>query len=404
MNLFAAALAVFSIAATAEAQEQRTRAPRIAPADVWNTVPALGAYTDEVLFADVWKRAELAPRDRSLVTISALIAGGRTEQLTSHLNRALDNGVTPAEAREVITHLAFYSGWPNAISAVRVAKDVFDKRGISAGQAESTEKLPLDEAGEARRAASVEATAGRVLPGLAGYTNSVVFGDLWRRPDLTPRDRSLVTITALVANGQAEQLPFHAKRGMENGLTPTEIAEAVTHLAFYAGWPRAFSAVPVLQKIADEQPASSPQPDAAERLTVQRHGAAPPMAGPSANFTGQVSVSDRFQRQAPARLGGATVAFEPGARTAWHTHPLGQTLIVTAGCGWVQREGGPVEEIRPGDVVLIAPGEKHWHGASATSGMTHIAIAEQLDGKVVDWMEHVTDEDYRAGLRAGAAC
>jgi len=102
-----------------------------------------------------------------------------------------------------------------------------------------------------------------------------------------------------------------------------------------------------------------------------------------------------FQRSEPARIGGAIVTFEPGARTAWHTHPLGQTLIVTSGFGWVQREGGPVEEIRPGDVVWFEPGEKHWHGASLTTAMSHVAIAEALNGKAVDWMEKVTDKQYR---------
>jgi quercetin dioxygenase-like cupin family protein len=102
-----------------------------------------------------------------------------------------------------------------------------------------------------------------------------------------------------------------------------------------------------------------------------------------------------FQPNAPARASGASVTFEPGARTAWHTHPLGQTLIVTAGCGWVQREGGPIEEIHPGDVILIPPGEKHWHGAAPATAMTHIAIQEALDGKVVDWLEKVSDEQYR---------
>jgi quercetin dioxygenase-like cupin family protein len=105
--------------------------------------------------------------------------------------------------------------------------------------------------------------------------------------------------------------------------------------------------------------------------------------------------SGSCRRSSPARVGGAVVTFEPGARTAWHTHPLGQTLIVTSGCGWVQREDGPVEEVRPGDVVWFEPGEKHWHGAAATTAMTHIAIAEALDGKVVDWMEHVSAEQYR---------
>jgi quercetin dioxygenase-like cupin family protein len=117
--------------------------------------------------------------------------------------------------------------------------------------------------------------------------------------------------------------------------------------------------------------------------------------GPAEYFTGAVRIDAPFQATAPARYGGATVTFEPGARTAWHTHPLGQTLIVTAGCGWVQREGGPIEEIRPGDIVWFPPGERHWHGATPTTAMSHIAIAEQLDGKAVQWMEHVTDEQYR---------
>lgn len=130
-------------------------------------------------------------------------------------------------------------------------------------------------------------------------------------------------------------------------------------------------------------------------MDIARSGSLPSNRGPAEYFTGAVRIDARFQREAPARVGGATVTFEPGARTAWHTHPLGQTLIVTAGCGWAQREGGPVEEIRPGDIVWFAPGEKHWHGATATSAMTHIAIAEALDGRAVDWLEQVADEDYR---------
>ena len=118
--------------------------------------------------------------------------------------------------------------------------------------------------------------------------------------------------------------------------------------------------------------------------------------GPSDWFTGIVRIDPLFAAAAPARAAGNAVTFEPGARTAWHTHPLGQTLIVTFGRGWVQREGGPVQEIRPGDVVSFEPGEKHWHGATATTAMTHIAIQEALDGKAVDWMEHVTEEQYRA--------
>jgi quercetin dioxygenase-like cupin family protein len=131
------------------------------------------------------------------------------------------------------------------------------------------------------------------------------------------------------------------------------------------------------------------------RIVIARGGSQPSQKGPAEHFTGSVRIDSRFQGSAPARVGGGVVTFEPGARTAWHTHPLGQTLIVTAGCGWAQREGGPVEAIRPGDVVWFPPGEKHWHGATATTAMTHIAVQEALNGKTVDWLEKVSDQQYR---------
>jgi quercetin dioxygenase-like cupin family protein len=130
-------------------------------------------------------------------------------------------------------------------------------------------------------------------------------------------------------------------------------------------------------------------------MEIKRNGAQPSRKPPEDYFTGAVRLDMQFQPPSPARVAGASVTFEPGARTAWHTHPLGQTLIVTAGLGWAQREGGAVEEIRPGDVVWFSPGEKHWHGASPTTAMTHIAIQEALDGKVVDWMEKVSDAQYQ---------
>jgi quercetin dioxygenase-like cupin family protein len=130
-------------------------------------------------------------------------------------------------------------------------------------------------------------------------------------------------------------------------------------------------------------------------MEINRIGSRPSAKGPTEWFTGEVRIDPLFQAHEPARAQGASVTFEPGARTAWHTHPLGQILIVTVGMGLVQRWGGPIEEIRPGDVVWFAPGEKHWHGASPTTEMTHIAIQEALDGKVVEWMEHVSDEQYR---------
>jgi quercetin dioxygenase-like cupin family protein len=130
-------------------------------------------------------------------------------------------------------------------------------------------------------------------------------------------------------------------------------------------------------------------------MNIQRAGTQPSTKGPADWFTGTVRIDSPFKGTDVSRVTGATVSFEPGARTAWHTHPLGQTLLVIAGCGWVQRWGGPVEEILPGDIVWFPPGEKHWHGASPTTAMSHIAIQEALDGKAVDWMEKVSEEQYR---------
>lgn len=129
-------------------------------------------------------------------------------------------------------------------------------------------------------------------------------------------------------------------------------------------------------------------------MEITRSGSRAPSEGPEEYFTGRVRIDPLFRAEAPARAVGVSVTFEPGARTAWHTHPLGQTLIVTAGCGLAQRWGGPVETIRPGDVVWFPPGEKHWHGATATTAMTHLAIQEAQDGKTADWMEKVSDEQY----------
>jgi quercetin dioxygenase-like cupin family protein len=136
--------------------------------------------------------------------------------------------------------------------------------------------------------------------------------------------------------------------------------------------------------------------DAARGVTITRSGSQPSANGSAQSFTGSVRVDPLFGAVDPSRVSGGHVTFEPGARSAWHTHPVGQILIVTSGLGWVQEWGGPKQEIRPGDVVRIAPGVKHWHGASATTGMSHIAIQEAVDGKNVDWMEQVSDEQYQA--------
>jgi 4-carboxymuconolactone decarboxylase len=173
-----------------------------------------------------------------------------------YLNIALDNGVSPAEISEVITHLAFYSGWPNALSAVSVTKDVFAQRGITVDQLPpvSPELLPIDEAAEAKRAVSVEQNFGAVAPGIVQYTTDILFRDLWLRPALAPRDRSLVTVSALIPSGQVAQITYHLNRAMDNGLTQEQASEVLAHLAFYAGWPNVFSALPVVKDVFEKRP------------------------------------------------------------------------------------------------------------------------------------------------------
>ncbi len=225
------------------------------PDGIRTVAPALEKYTQGRLLGDVWKRPGLTPRDRSIVTLAALIARDQTIEMPYYVNLALDNGVTPREISEIITHLAFYSGWANAISAVAVAKDVFARRGIGADQlpAASPQLLPLDEAAEAQRAARVGEQFGKVAPGIVQYTTDVLFRDLWLRPDLAPRDRSLVTVSALIASGQVAQISYHLNRAMDNGLTQAQASEVITHLAFYVGWPNAFSALPVAKDVFEKR-------------------------------------------------------------------------------------------------------------------------------------------------------
>ncbi len=224
--------------------------------DVGQVAPQLAAYTQDRLLGDVWKRPGLAPRDRSIVTLAALIARDQAIEMPYYFNLALDNGVKPREISEIITHLAFYAGWANAMSAIAIAKDVFAARHIGADQLPPTsvKLLPIDEAAEAKRAASVEAQFGKFFPGVVQYTTDVLFRDLWLRPDLTPRDRSLVTVSALIANGQTAQLTPHLNRAMDNGLTQTEASEAITQLAFYVGWPNVFSVMPVAKEVFEKRP------------------------------------------------------------------------------------------------------------------------------------------------------
>lgn len=380
----AAALALAP--ATASAQTS------VAPPIMQRWAPSLAQDTDRVLFGDIWIRPQLKPRDRSLVTVAVLITLGRTAQLEGHLGRALDNGVTPAEVSGLVTHLAWYGGWPAAVSALEVVDRVMRRRGIGPEEVRSAGGQAPSRASGVNHAERVAERVGAVAPKLAELTRGPLGNDLWRRPDLTPRDRSLITIASLAAGGDTDQLACHVTRGVDNGLTREEIAEAFTHMAFYAGWPKAMAAVTVLTKDEGVTVSSGPS------LTITSPGRGL-AKGPASRFVGKATVSSSFEGSGDARLSGATVSFEPGARTSWHSHPLGQLLIVTAGEGRIQVDGGEVRAIRAGDTVWTAPGIRHWHGAAPETPMTHVSVAERADDREVEWMEPVSEHAYRSHPR-----
>jgi 4-carboxymuconolactone decarboxylase len=258
MRVLAAALS-FCLSAQAMAQAPTTpegAKPMLTSQDIRAVAPALEKYAQDVVARDLWKRPGLSSRDRGIVTIAALVARDQTVQLPYYLNLAMDNGVKPAEISEIITHLAFYTGWANAMNAIPAAREVFRSRNVGADQVPpaSGPQLALDEASEAQRASRVEQQFGQITPSLVQYTADVLFRDLWLRPGLAPRDRSLVTVSALVATGQVAQITYHLNRAMDNGLKREEAGEVLGHLAFYAGWPNAFSAAPVIKDVIEKRP------------------------------------------------------------------------------------------------------------------------------------------------------
>lgn len=257
MKSVVATILSFALGSAAHAQAGMPAAGTSRPVkEIHMVAPALEHYTHDLLLGDVWKRPGLSLRDRSIVTVAVLIARNQPLELPYYLDRALDNGVRPGEIAEIITHLAFYAGWPNAMAAVNAARPVFAERHIKAEQLPQArvELLPLDTAAETRRAATVEENFGNVAPGVVQYTTDVLFRDLWLRPGLTPRDRSMVTVSALVASGQTAQITYHLDRAMDNGLTRDQAAEMLTQLAFYAGWPNVFSAMPVFWDVFAKRP------------------------------------------------------------------------------------------------------------------------------------------------------
>jgi 4-carboxymuconolactone decarboxylase len=204
--------------------------------------PGLATLTDDVLYGDVWNRSELSPRDRSLVTLTVLIATGQTGPLGNHLARALTNGLKPSEASALLAHLAIYCGWPSAVAALQPYEQVYNTRNVDTSSLAATTRLPAP-ASEAARGRATGNELAAVAPKFVQLTRDVVVNDLWRRGDLSVRDRSLVTIAALAAMGDDDQLDLYLRGGLDSGLTRVQIGEALTHVGFYAGWPKATKAL-----------------------------------------------------------------------------------------------------------------------------------------------------------------
>lgn len=247
---------------------------------------------------------------------------------------------------------------------------------------------------------------GEIAPKLVELTDDVLYGDVWKRPGLCPRDRSLITVAALVSLYRTDQLKSHLDRALNNGLTVEELAEAITHLAFYAGWPCAVNAVTALRQSGEDHAARlAPEPVRPDPPPVGGVGShievlkqKPSSKGPAERVTGDVWVDMITEGQEPSRLSVGMVHFAPCARTAWHRHAIGQTLHVTEGIGLVQTHGGEVVVMRPGDTIYTPPGEWHWHGAAPDHFMTHLAMSESSGNPAVpdvEWGEHVTNSDYQ---------
>jgi len=231
--------------------------PSLTLEDVRSVAPALAHYTETAIIQDMWSRPGLSARDRSLVTVSALVAGERTIGFAHYFTKALDSGVTPGELSELITQVAFYAGWSTAFNAVVSLKDIFAQRGVSADELPSVSPnlLPVDEAlpGDAMRIATLQERFGTVAPGLVEITNNLLYGEVWLRPGLTPRDRNLIAVSAMIGSGQNEFLSMYLGKAVKMGVTRDELSELLTHLSFYIGRPRAIASTRVLAEFIKAQ-------------------------------------------------------------------------------------------------------------------------------------------------------
>lgn len=363
-----------------------------------------------------WRTDGLNAKQQRIVTIAAFTAIGDLRKLKTALSDGLDAGLTVNEIKEILVQMYAYAGFPRSLNGISTFMDVLaerEQKGIRDVVGAQPSPFPANmtsiELGAEIRERLVGGPAtGKYIafsPEIDAFLKGHLFGDIFGRDNLDFQSREIATISALAALGDVNpQLQAHFSVGFNTGLTETQMRSLVSVIAAQLGKKQADNASAVLAEVVRTRPAggpkavriapAAPQPSPSVRIT--NDSSRRPFAAPADYFTGSVVVRPLFQASNASRVSGAYVTFEAGARTAWHDHPLGQALIVSAGIGWVQQWGGLVQVIREGDVVSIPPGVKHWHGATATTSMTHIAIQEQRDGNSVRWMEKVSDEQYRA--------
>lgn len=342
----------------------------------------------------------LNAKQEKIVTIAAFTANGDLQKLKTALNEGLDAGLTINEIKEILVQMYAYAGFPRSLNGINTFIGVLEEReqkGIKDVLGKEPGPMPANrsniELGAEIQTRLIGAPAtGKYItfaPAIDAFLKGHLFGDIFGRDNLDYQSRELATISALAGiEGVNPQLQAHFNVGLNTGLTEAQLRSLIAVLEANVGKKEAANANEILAKVLSSRQAE-------QSITVARSGSLSSSQGSAEYFTGSVNINMLFTAHEPSRTTGGLVTFQPGARTAWHSHPLGQTLIVTAGTGRIQQWDGPVEEIRQGDVVRIPPGVKHWHGAAPNSAMTHIAIQESLDGKTADWQEKVSDEQYR---------
>jgi len=358
------------------------------------------------------KNRTLNTKQQSIISISAFTAKGDMKKLKAALHEGLDAGLTVNEIKEILVQLYAYTGFPRSLNGIGAFMDVMEerrKKGIKDDIGKEANPLPANKSSIELGTEVQTRLAGRpvtgaiftFVPAIDQFLKGHLFGDIFGRDNLDFQSREIATISALASmNGVNSQLQAHFNIGLNTGLTEQQMRSLILVLNAKVSKKEADSANDILSKVLNSKADSEPTAPLvttsknSQTLSIIRSGSLSSIKGPVEYFTGSAHIEPLFQAHDPSRTSGSRITLEPGAREAWHTHPFGQILIVTTGSGWVQQWGGPIEEIRQGDIIWIPPGKKHWHGASAMNSITYIAIQEQLDGKVVEWMEKVSDDQY----------